>query len=1221
MKSKPVSLTQEEILGIALSVRDSDMLINATLHGGFLDGVLGRFALAVYVSPLEEKKLSEDVLSMRSQLAQNALLGLLSGFWNAFFPDKRVIRYPVGFRLPSFQAYCPVPGPRALNAIRRAHANPTTVRKHLRSPLQKLQWLPTGFSSLVLPISGARFQNWLNLLNALEDTVPGFLTPALSVNLSFLRELQEELFSTREQHGEVLVSGLEVESLLNGRSLTVHATSGMATTFKSFCNKLQELEPAPGSRVTLWPALPFGRAFALVRRFEGQLSSPFECIRYSEEGDEELSSFSCSVYNFLALVHAFSAAQVMAWPVDSSELATRCALAYQARSRHGTLLDLLQLVESGRPAEPGGAVYAVPKADDMVCTPAVPRPDIALSGARKRNCEAQSIHLTWREFTRSRSTAPTAFVVNGVLVPYAGFGILVDFIRIVECFSSIFSCPTFLRHGEISLPAEDFDTAFPRTEPQDIDASDYLDVALAINQHIVAPALLSEAYLRSRAKESSWFRPSGERLRLLPFGVHIATATTTIRQGIRYELQKEGHLRKTLARAFSADAAGEDVGDSLWKEIANGLQFVPVVWFEIDGEEVSPEDWLKARPMAGDRMLLPGGQVVDANAYSRENERFLLRQKAIHRLRLTSVAGLWAAHREVTRDAGMSLSPEEYLKDLELRLTPFLQEAVAEISRLSQVHLARTLPAALWNTMRPYQRQGAAWLHSQTCLGLGVCLADEMGLGKTLQAIAFLHLLRGARPALVVAPKSVLPNWLRELSRFAPDLRVTSCAEAGELVRVPDDVDVCVTTYPRLRLDSESIAEREWSLVCLDEAHLIKNGATQLSRAVRSLRAGHRIALTGTPVENHASDLWNLVDWLTPEFLGSERDFVGYTSYARSSQEKLQMLQPIHGALAPVMLRRRKSDPEVDLCLPEKVIENRACELTDEQEVLYRAILAACLGTESMSMLQQQAVYLKAIQGLKQVCIHPDVFLRHSESENWFEDLDEYIDLPVSTLQKMKALISKTEASVRERRQHQSLADSLAAASGKLQVLRDLLDEIRTSAQGIVIFTQYKRSAELLQRFLAAIEPSWSNLPFLHGGLGSAERQALIDSFQEKCLDFTPNGESVAPVLIASLKAGGVGLNLMQANVVIHLDRWWNPAVEDQATDRVHRIGQAHTVLVFTLSAAGTIEAGIDEIMAEKRALAADLLGAAGGVAPADVLRTRESFLGLVDPTRRFAEI
>ena len=456
---------------------------------------------------------------------------------------------------------------------------------------------------------------------------------------------------------------------------------------------------------------------------------------------------------------------------------------------------------------------------------------------------------------------------------------------------------------------------------------------------------------------------------------------------------------------------------------------------------------------------------------------------------------------------------------------------------------------ALRATLRPYQRDGVAWLRLLTTLGLGACLADDMGLGKTIQVLALLLCGRGEDesrpgPSLLVIPASLLGNWRREAERFAPSLalrflhpaetdRETLADIAAAPARRLAGVDLAVTTYAMVPRQPW-LAEVQWRLVILDEAQAVKNPATRQSRAVRKLPARARIALTGTPVENRLGDLWALFDFLNPGLLGSRDVFNAFVKELQQREE--QPFAPLRRLVAPYILRRLKTDRRIIADLPDKTETTCDCHLTRKQVGLYQRIVRSMQRElETTEGIKRRGVVLRSLMRLKQTCNHPS--------------------------------------------QLAGDGDYRPGDSGKFARLTEICEELAARQERALIFTQFREIIDPLSEHLATVfgRPGL----VLHGATGVRKRQDLVDRFQR---------DDGPPFFLLSLKAGGTGLNLTAASHVIHFDRWWNPAVENQATDRAFRIGQRRNVLVHRFVTRGTIEEKIDRMIAEKRQLADDLL-------------------------------
>jgi SNF2 family DNA or RNA helicase len=452
-------------------------------------------------------------------------------------------------------------------------------------------------------------------------------------------------------------------------------------------------------------------------------------------------------------------------------------------------------------------------------------------------------------------------------------------------------------------------------------------------------------------------------------------------------------------------------------------------------------------------------------------------------------------------------------------------------------------PDAFAGTLRPYQERGVGWMTFLGRLGLGVCLADDMGLGKTAQLIATVLVDRGDGPTLVICPVSVLGNWERELARFAPDLKVlvhhgaTRHADVRPLSQRAGEHDVVLSTYSLLARDLDHLTPVTWSRVVFDEAQQIKNPASAQTRAAGALPAGRRIALTGTPVENRLSELWSIMHVLNPGLLGPARAFRERFAAPIEKDHDPAATELLRRVTGPFILRRLKTDRTIISDLPDKIETVDRCPLTREQATLYQAVVDDMLAqADEAEGIQRRGIVLAGLLRLKQVCNHPAQFLADGSP--------------------------------------------LPGRSGKLTRTEELLEEILAEGDKVLCFTQFAEWGSLLlpyfQRRLR-VEAMW-----LHGKVRRPARDEMVKRFAE------PDGP---PLFLVSLKAGGTGLNLTAASHVIHLDRWWNPAVEDQATDRAYRIGQSRNVQVHKLVSMGTVEERIDEMITAKRDLATRVVG------------------------------
>ena len=446
-----------------------------------------------------------------------------------------------------------------------------------------------------------------------------------------------------------------------------------------------------------------------------------------------------------------------------------------------------------------------------------------------------------------------------------------------------------------------------------------------------------------------------------------------------------------------------------------------------------------------------------------------------------------------------------------------------------------TLPKELKGTLRPYQEIGYRWLYTNVVKGFGCCIADDMGLGKTIQVISLILKLKEEKklkkPALVVCPTTLLGNWERELENFAPTLDAFIYHGLNREFSI--DHDVILTTYAILRIDLEEFKKYNWDILIIDEAQNIKNSTTSQTQAVKAIKANMKVAMTGTPVENRLSELWSIFDFINKGYLGTITDFSKNYSMPIEKFKETQRAQKLKQAISPFMLRRLKTDKTIISDLPEKIVLDEYCYLTKMQAALYERVL-----TQSMveihsagQGINRRGAIFKLITNLKQVCNHPYHYLKHG--------------------------------------------DMSQGASGKTEKLMSILHNIVDNNEKALVFTQYKEMGSILEK-ITKEEFEFDPL-FFHGSLNVKQREEMIKEFSE---------DDKKKIMILSLKAGGLGLNLTSASNVIHYDLWWNPAVEDQATDRTYRIGQDKNVMVHRFITLSTFEEKIDKIIKDKRELA-----------------------------------
>lgn len=467
-----------------------------------------------------------------------------------------------------------------------------------------------------------------------------------------------------------------------------------------------------------------------------------------------------------------------------------------------------------------------------------------------------------------------------------------------------------------------------------------------------------------------------------------------------------------------------------------------------------------------------------------------------------------------------------------------LTQKLAHPSQLEELQPEKTFHASL----RGYQAEGYRWLDAMSGLGFGACLADDMGLGKTVQMIAYLEHYRTVKGghALLILPASLIGNWQKELTRFAPllpwQVLHKSAVKSGDEIQIDESRFLYITTYGMV-LRLEEIMARKWDIVILDEAQAIKNAGTRQSKAVRAIPAGMRIAMTGTPIENHLGDLWALFDFLNKGLLGSSKEF---TAFVKQMQENRTGYARLRKMVNPFILRRLKTDRSIITDLPDKVEVREYAPLSKKQTALYKKLVEEiAYKLKESEGIERKGLVLASIMKFKQICNHPDQYL--------------------------------------------GLEEFKKDNSGKFEQLGQICETIYEKRERVLVFTQFKEMTEPLADFLEQI---FGRKGFvLHGGTSVKKRNEMVEAF---------NGEEYIPYMVLSLKAGGVGLNLTAANHVIHFDRWWNPAVENQATDRAFRIGQKKNVIVHKFITQGTIEEKIDAMIEEKQKLAGDILSASG---------------------------
>jgi SNF2 family DNA or RNA helicase len=672
--------------------------------------------------------------------------------------------------------------------------------------------------------------------------------------------------------------------------------------------------------------------------------------------------------------------------------------------------------------------------------------------------------------------------------------------------------------------------------PRRKDGTAFGQNAGALREHLLAS--LGQASSICPRVEESLKQPAPEGYTLDTAGAHefLRQTAGALEQGgfgvmlPGWWMRRGGRARlKARARVKSPRAGGA------------GLTLETLVEFDWEvalGDEKVSRAELAALARMKEPLVKIRGQWVEADAAQIEAALDFLKRNADRRRTVREVMRMAAGADDPVGPLEVGgVAAEGWIGELLERLEG--RRALAELSQ----------PAGVRGCMRPYQLRGYSWLEFLKQLGLGACLADDMGLGKTIQTLALIQHARECgehRPVLLVCPTSVVSNWQKEAARFTPELPVLvhhgAARKRGEpFAESAAEHAIVISSYALLHRDQEMLKSVEWAGVILDEAQNIKNPETKQAQAARALRGGYRIALTGTPVENNAGDLWSLMEFLNPGFLGSnsgfrKRFFVPIQVYGdRGASERLRRIT------APFILRRLKTDQSIIADLPEKLEMKVFCNLTREQASLYEAVVKdAQAAIESSEGIERKGLVLATLMKLKQVCNHPAQFLKDNSA--------------------------------------------IDGRSGKLARMTEMLEEALAGDDRSLIFTQFTEMGDILRRHLQAA--FGIEVLYLHGGTPRNERDRMVERFG------APDGPRV---FLLSLKAGGTGLNLTRASHVFHFDRWWNPAVENQATDRAFRIGQTKNVLVHKLVCAGTLEERIDEMIERKNDVAGRVVGTGEG--------------------------
>lgn len=495
--------------------------------------------------------------------------------------------------------------------------------------------------------------------------------------------------------------------------------------------------------------------------------------------------------------------------------------------------------------------------------------------------------------------------------------------------------------------------------------------------------------------------------------------------------------------------------------------------------------------------------------------------------------------------ANQQIKQEDDEDPIDIELNRSFTSLIQKLKHIDHIPTV-PVPKTFHGTLRPYQQRGVDWLVFLRQFGFGGCLADDMGLGKTIQMLAYFAYVKENEkrhaPALLICPTSVIGNWQKECKQFVPSLNVYvhhgSNREHGDaFAEKVKSYDLVITSYSLAHLDFDDLAVIDWDVICLDEAQNIKNAQTKQARAIRKLKGRHKIALTGTPIENRLNELWSIFHFLNPGYLGSQTEFQRRFATPIEKNGDQQATEKLQNLIRPFLLRRTKTDERIALDLPDKLEQKEYCPLTVEQASLYEQIVQQSLEKlEQVDGFARRGIILQMLNNLKQLCDHPALYLKEEHPKQVVE------------------------------------------RSHKLEKLLELVEQIRENGESCLIFTQYIQMGEMIQQVLSTHLKQ--TVVFLNGSTPKQTRDKMIEQFQ--------NGQF--HIFILSLKAGGTGLNLTAANHVIHFDRWWNPAVENQATDRAYRIGQTKFVHVHKFITTGTVEEKIDEMIEMKQALNEQLI-------------------------------
>lgn len=670
----------------------------------------------------------------------------------------------------------------------------------------------------------------------------------------------------------------------------------------------------------------------------------------------------------------------------------------------------------------------------------------------------------------------------------------------------------------ITVPSEWKETIVEKLQRERVRYAEVLDQQLQVDEFGVLQHTMSE--------QEAWHFLEFTSQQLLSAGCKVILPAWW--EGVRSRrLKVKGKMRNSLGSAAEPMFGLDQIVQFDWR-------------FALGETELSEEDFLDIAASNRRLVKLDDNWVYLSTEDLAQVKKWL---KQVHRKKGLTFSDVLQMHLRGEHAEWFGDDSDLEL-ETEIELNEHLRSWLDQLQNVRELPLMEP-PELFLGELRPYQQQGASWLLFLRRYGLGAVLADDMGLGKTIQYMAYLASIKENKqaanaPSLLICPTSVIGNWERELKRFTPHLNVvlhygTKRPKDHQFLTSIKAADLVITSYALAQIDSDELGQVSWDSLCLDEAQNIKNAYTKQAIAIRKLNARHRIALTGTPMENRLTELWSIYDFINPGYLGSLYQFRKSMIVPIEREKDSKKIEALQRWVKPFMLRRVKKDPSISLSLPEKQESKSFIPLTAEQVSLYEGIVSELLNRlDKETPMQRRGLILGSLTKLKQLCDHPALLLKQQSKRQWE-----------------------------------------ITRSSKLERLVELVDHIAEQGERCLIFTQYIEMGEQIQRILS--QRYELDVPYLHGAVPKQKRDDMIADFQNEDIPHV--------AFVLSLKAGGTGLNLTAANHVIHFDRWWNPAVENQATDRAFRIGQTRQVQVHKFVTIGTLEEKIDEMIDGKQQL------------------------------------